>query len=194
MRPRGAIRKNRQRAGKSTDLLVRLAVGDIEIVETRPKPSGTLRLCDITRLLEGDLPEVEVPIVSLSAQPTTVSPGQTSTLTWSSNHATACAALGSWSGVKASQGSEVVGPFDSNGGSGVIVGGVFNPTGTTVGYTVEAWGSAPATTSTRMIPRVRTTRLARSVTESSGQFVLNITAVPLTFIARPSDYSRLVYR
>ncbi len=45
------------------------------------------------------------PVVSISANPTTVSAGGTSQLTWSSQNATACSASGAWSGSKATSGN-----------------------------------------------------------------------------------------
>jgi hypothetical protein len=45
------------------------------------------------------------PTVTLTANPTSVASGGTSTLTWSSTHATSCTASGGWSGTKATIGS-----------------------------------------------------------------------------------------
>jgi hypothetical protein len=50
------------------------------------------------------------PVVTLSANPTSVSSGEDSTLTWSSSNATSCTGSVGWSGSKALSGSEVVGP------------------------------------------------------------------------------------
>jgi hypothetical protein len=50
------------------------------------------------------------PTVSLSANPTTISAGGQSVLTWNSSNATGCAASGAWSGSKALNGNETVGP------------------------------------------------------------------------------------
>ena len=49
--------------------------------------------------------------VTLAANPTTVSPGAGSTLTWSSTNATSCTASGGWSGTKATSGSQSTGPL-----------------------------------------------------------------------------------
>src|SRR6185295_9467594 len=49
-----------------------------------------------------------VPTVTLSANPTTVDNGGSSTLTWSSTNATSCTASGDWSGSKAISGSQVM--------------------------------------------------------------------------------------
>ncbi len=46
------------------------------------------------------------PAVTLSANPTTVTSGHTSTLTWSSTNATSCTASGGWSGSELTIGSE----------------------------------------------------------------------------------------
>jgi hypothetical protein len=51
-------------------------------------------------------PPPPAPTVSLSASPTSVASGGTSTLSWSSTNATGCTASGAWSGAKAVSGSE----------------------------------------------------------------------------------------
>jgi len=53
---------------------------------------------------------VPLPAVNISASPTTILLGQSSTLTWSSTNASACVASGDWSGTKAVSGSEAVTP------------------------------------------------------------------------------------
>jgi hypothetical protein len=47
-----------------------------------------------------------LPAVQISANPTAVTSGQTSTLTWSSTNATSCTASGGWSGNKALSGTQ----------------------------------------------------------------------------------------
>ncbi|MEK7704947.1 MAG: hypothetical protein AAB426_08310 [Myxococcota bacterium] len=51
-------------------------------------------------------PVASAPTVSLSANPSTIDSGGTSTLTWSTTNATSCTASGAWSGAKATAGSE----------------------------------------------------------------------------------------
>jgi hypothetical protein len=46
------------------------------------------------------------PTVTLSASPTTVNSGETTTLTWSSTNAASCTASGAWGGTKAMSGSQ----------------------------------------------------------------------------------------
>jgi hypothetical protein len=53
------------------------------------------------------------PGLSLSASPTSVSPGGFTTLTWSATRATSCEASGAWSGSRAVSGSQQVGPINS---------------------------------------------------------------------------------
>ena len=49
-------------------------------------------------------------VVSFHADPVTVQPGGSSTLTWTTTNATSCTASDNWSGTKATSGSEVVTP------------------------------------------------------------------------------------
>lgn len=49
----------------------------------------------------------------LSANPTSVASGGSSTLNWSSTHATACSASGAWSGAKPTSGSEASGALSA---------------------------------------------------------------------------------
>jgi hypothetical protein len=51
-----------------------------------------------------EIPTTPTPTVTLTAIPTTIGPGTTTTLVWSSMNATACAASGGWSGAKAASG------------------------------------------------------------------------------------------
>lgn len=54
----------------------------------------------------GGSPTPTAPTASLTANPTSVQSGGTTTLTWTSNRATACTASGGWTGAKATSGSE----------------------------------------------------------------------------------------
>ncbi|MCR4342654.1 MAG: hypothetical protein NUV40_01965, partial [Patescibacteria group bacterium] len=53
------------------------------------------------------------PTVNISASPTIIATGQSTTLSWTSTDAIACAASGGWSGGKAISGSEVISPASS---------------------------------------------------------------------------------
>ena len=50
------------------------------------------------------------PTVSLSASPSSITSGQSSTLSWSSTNASSCSASGGWSGTKSTSGSQSVSP------------------------------------------------------------------------------------
>jgi hypothetical protein len=54
------------------------------------------------------LPAVIVPTVNLTASPSSVSRGNTITLSWSSTDAGSCSASGDWSGFKLTSGSEAI--------------------------------------------------------------------------------------
>jgi hypothetical protein len=54
------------------------------------------------------------PIVTLSASPTSVTSGQTTTLTWSATNATSCTASGAWSGTKAASGTQASGALTAS--------------------------------------------------------------------------------
>ena len=56
-------------------------------------------------------PAPSVPTLNLSASPTSVTSGATSTLTWTSTDTTACTASGAWSGTKSLSGNEVTSPL-----------------------------------------------------------------------------------
>lgn len=53
------------------------------------------------------------PTLSLTADPTTVSVGGTSTLTWSTTDVASCSASGGWSGAKTANGSQATSALDS---------------------------------------------------------------------------------
>lgn len=50
------------------------------------------------------------PTVTLTASPTSITPGASSTLTWTSSNATSCAASGGWSGTEDTNGTQIVAP------------------------------------------------------------------------------------
>ncbi|MBI2056347.1 MAG: hypothetical protein HYT37_03115 [Candidatus Sungbacteria bacterium] len=57
----------------------------------------------------------DLPTVSITASPTSVSQGQSTVLTWTSSNATSCSASFSWWGTKPLSGSEVVVPVNVSG-------------------------------------------------------------------------------
>lgn len=56
-------------------------------------------------------PPPPAPTVMLTASPTSVSPNDSSSLTWSSTNATACTASAGWTGNRGTSGTETVGPL-----------------------------------------------------------------------------------
>ena len=59
--------------------------------------------------IQSELETPTPPTVSLSANPTSITTGESSTLIWSSTNATSCTASGGWSGARATSGSETTG-------------------------------------------------------------------------------------
>ena len=53
------------------------------------------------------------PAVTLTADPASITPGSTATLTWSSQNVSSCTASGGWSGSRATSGQQTVGPLTS---------------------------------------------------------------------------------
>ncbi|MDP3735702.1 MAG: hypothetical protein Q8R39_04770 [bacterium] len=51
-----------------------------------------------------------LPTITLSAAPTSIAPGEFSSLSWSTTNATSCTASGGWTGARALSGGEVVNP------------------------------------------------------------------------------------
>lgn len=68
---------------------------------------GDVKTCVITN---DDVASTPVPTVSLTASPTNITQGASSTLTWSSANATQCVKSGGWSGTTAASGAVVVTP------------------------------------------------------------------------------------
>ena len=54
------------------------------------------------------------PTVTLTSSASSIAPGSSATLTWSSTDATSCTASDGWAGTKATSGSEPVGPLNAN--------------------------------------------------------------------------------
>jgi len=85
------------------------------------------------------------PTLNFSADPTTVSAGGRSTLTWSTQNVTACAATGAWTGPKATSGSEQSPVINANSTFDLQCTGAGGTTGRSVTVNV---GTTPAPTVT----------------------------------------------
>jgi len=86
------------------------------------------------------------PTVTLSANPTTITQGQSSTLSWSSTNATSCTASNGWSGTKATSGTQTLSPttnttytISCTGAGGSIVKSVTVAVATTGGGATLGW-------------------------------------------------------
>ncbi len=85
-------------------------------------------------------PSTPSPSVTLSASPTTVSSGGSSTLSWSAQNASSCSASGGWSGGKALSGQQSVGPLNSTTTFTLSCGGVARSVTVTVQSTSGGGG------------------------------------------------------
>jgi len=69
---------------------------------------------DVYNFYGASVTTTPAPTVNLSASPGNISPGQSSTLTWSSTNATACSASGAWSGSQPTSGSVSTGALNQS--------------------------------------------------------------------------------
>ena len=83
------------------------------------------------------------PTVSLSANPTSIASGSSSTLSWTSTNATSCTASGAWSGSKNTSGTQSVTPTTTS---------IYNLSCTGTGGTATASATATVTVSTTPPP------------------------------------------
>lgn len=114
----------------------------------------------------GDTTPPSVPAVSLGSSSASITAGQSSTLTWSSNNATACTASGGWSGAKAVSGS--------------ISTGALNQT-TTYSMTCTGSGGSASANTTVTVTSVAPTPTPPPPAPSSGS------VVPLSGSLSPSQ-------
>src|SRR5882762_1809243 len=111
------------------------------------------------------------PSVSISASPTSVASGGSSTLSWSSANATACTASGAWSGSMATSGSKATGAMTA-----------------TKAYTLSCTGAGgtatqSATVAINAAPPVPTAPTGLSCTGTSGPLTLRASTVRDTGIS-----------
>jgi hypothetical protein len=110
-----------------------------------------------------------VPTISLSANPTSVSSGGTTTLNWSTAYATSCVASGGWSGSKPTSGSQTTAALSSTSTftlSCTGTGGT-NTSAVTVTATAPTYSAPPSTpTITDNLPPTAPSSLSGNATAS----------------------------
>ena len=74
-------------------------------------PGGTS--VPVSATITADQSSLGAPFAKISSNPTTIPVGGSTTLTWSSENATYCTAIGGWSGTKETSGTQVVTPSTS---------------------------------------------------------------------------------
>jgi hypothetical protein len=101
---------------------------------------------DVTNFYGNVTPPPPAPTVSLSASPTSLSPGQSATLTWNSTNATACTASGAWSGSQPTTGSTSTGALNQTSSYTLTCTGSGGSTSATTSVTVKTPQIPPAPT------------------------------------------------
>ncbi len=82
------------------------------------------------------------PVVAFDANPASIAPGASSSLTWSSSDATTCTASGGWAGNKTTSGSEPTAALTASTSFGLTCSGAGGSTTKTVDITVVPPGTA----------------------------------------------------
>jgi hypothetical protein len=111
------------------------------------------------------------PTATLTANPTTVAYGGTSTLTWSSTNATACAASGGWSGALLTSGSRSTGALTTNTSYSLTCtgpGGTSPAAAATVSVTAPAAPTAALTANPTLVASGGTSTLTWSSTNATA--------------------------
>lgn len=117
------------------------------------------------------------PTVTLSASPTSVAAGGTSSLTWSATNATACTASGGWTGTRATSGTQATAALNAGTSFTLTCSGAGGSAAATAAVAVASSPSAPTLTlsaSPASVTRGATTQLqwstsgATSCTASGG--------------------------
>ena len=104
----GAWGGARATAGSASTGPLTAAINTFTLTCTGPGGSG------VASAVVTVIPVVPAPTVFISANPTSVVSGASSTLTWSSTNATTCTASGAWSGARATAGSASTGPLTAS--------------------------------------------------------------------------------
>jgi len=99
-------------AGDSTPKSINIPVSDATpfkgtkaLAVAIAQPTGAVLGSQTSAIVTIDGNAAAQPTVAIAATPTTVSPGASSTLTWSTSNASTCTASGGWSGATATSGS-----------------------------------------------------------------------------------------
>lgn len=144
-------------------------------------------------------PTTPLPTVSLTANPSSVTAGQPTTLSWTTTNATSCSATGSWSGTKAVNGTQSVAPAQT-GVYGLTCSGLGGSASGSVNVTVNPVSPPPpppppSTLSTPNIvisPSAQTLAnggtLTFEVRENSGNVGVNAVQVNLTYPSNLLEY------
>ena len=117
-------------------------------------------------------PVVPAPTVAISANPTTVASGSSSTLSWSSTNATSCTASGAWSGSKATSGTQSTGALTTSSSYSLSCTGLGGSANQTATVAVSSTPSPPPQGSTISISNVSALQSAIAALTSNQTIAL----------------------
>ena len=116
-------------------------------------------------------PTSSAPTVSISASPTSIQSGQSSTLSWSSTNATSCTASGGWSGTKSTSGTQSISPTANTTYTLTCTGSGGSTSGSATVTVTTTSGTAPTVTFTAnpaSIPQGQSSTLTWSSTNATS--------------------------
>ncbi len=87
-----------------------------------------------------------MPVTTLTADPTSIASGGSSTLTWSATDASSCTASGGWTGARAISGTESIGPLNANTSFSLACTGAGGTSSATATVLVQQAAAAPTLT------------------------------------------------
>lgn len=132
-------------------------------------------------------PPPAVPTVTLTANPTTVTAGQGTTLSWNSTSATSCTASGAWSGSQAISGSLTTGALSTNSTFTLTCTGSGGTTSASATVTVSQVAPTPTPPDVYLNPSAQSYALGSTfsvqIRENSGTNTVNTVQSNLTYPA-----------
>jgi len=134
--------------------------------------------------------EAAAPSVSLTASANAVTPGSTTTLTWTSSRAGNCSASGAWSGARPTSGQETVGPLSEASTFNLQCSGTGGTGSGSLTVAVTA-GTAQLATGVVVLDVAATDRIA-SASDTQVTFTGNAPVSPgQVFVARETAYKAI---
>ena len=175
------------------------ATANVAITTTSTIKAGATASCSQvtgTATAASLLGATPAPTVSLAANPTSVTVGSATTLTWSSANATSCTASGGWSGSEPTSGSTVTGNLTANTTFTLTCSGVSGSSSQSVTVTVTGQSTCPTPTPPVVSPPAGTGQLyfywTVPTVDTSGNALTDITGYLVSWGAASKNYTASV--